>query len=143
MAHDNFPQGVSSARYSSSQLSPRAFLASVTSLVFVMYLQHEKVSNTFWNIILNKKPHVLVSWVWGYKLNNKVFDCFLSLFIVLFLVSLGAQFADTVCLTLSCQGLKVTMKKHPSAFKLCGQLAEKLTTVGEEALTLYEGHSWE
>lgn len=32
------------------------------------------------------------------------------------------------------------MKKHPSAFKLCGQLAEKLTTVGEEALTLYEGH---
>jgi len=87
MAHDNFPQGVSSARYSSSQLSPRAFLASVTSLVFVMYLQHEKVSNTFWNIILNKKPHVLVSWVWGYKLNNKVFDCFLSLFIVYFLLA--------------------------------------------------------
>lgn len=37
------------------------------------------------------------------------------------------------------QGLKVTMKKHPSAFKLCGYLAETVKTVGEEPMTLYEG----
>ena len=37
------------------------------------------------------------------------------------------------------QGLKVTMKKHPSAFKLTGHLADLLKTVGETALTLYEG----
>ena len=37
------------------------------------------------------------------------------------------------------QGLKVTMKKHPSAFKLTGHLAELLTTVGGTLLTLYEG----
>lgn len=37
------------------------------------------------------------------------------------------------------QGLKVTMKKHPSAFKLCGELAEKLKTVQDTSVTLYEG----
>lgn len=37
------------------------------------------------------------------------------------------------------QGLKVTMKKHPSTFKLCGELAEKLKTVQDTPLTLYEG----
>ena len=33
----------------------------------------------------------------------------------------------------------MTMKKHPSAFKLCGELAEKLKTVQDTPLTLYEG----
>jgi hypothetical protein len=32
------------------------------------------------------------------------------------------------------------MKKHPSAFKLCGELAEKLKTVQDTPLTLYEGN---
>ena len=41
--------------------------------------------------------------------------------------------------SLCVQGLKVTMKKHPSAFKLCGYLAETVKTVGEEPMTLYEG----
>ena len=31
------------------------------------------------------------------------------------------------------------MRKHPSAFKLCGSLAEKVKTVKDEAMTLYEG----
>ena len=31
------------------------------------------------------------------------------------------------------------MKKHPSAFKLHGELAQKLTTVKDQPLTLYEG----
>ena len=31
------------------------------------------------------------------------------------------------------------MKKHPSAFKLTGHLAELVKTVGEMPLTLYEG----
>ena len=31
------------------------------------------------------------------------------------------------------------MKKHPSAFKLCGELAEKVKTVKDTPLTLYEG----
>lgn len=37
------------------------------------------------------------------------------------------------------QSLKVTMKKHPSAFKLTGYLAKVLTTVEGTSLTLYEG----
>ena len=43
------------------------------------------------------------------------------------------------CKTNVSQGLKITMKKHPSAFKLCGYLAEKLKEVGSDPLTLYEG----
>ena len=38
------------------------------------------------------------------------------------------------------------MKKHPSAFKLCGELAEKVKTVTDTPLTLYDGmtlcHKW-
>ena len=41
------------------------------------------------------------------------------------------------------QGLKVTMKKHPSAFKLCGYLAETVKTVREEPMILYEGEPCE
>ena len=37
------------------------------------------------------------------------------------------------------EGLKVTMKKHPSSFKLLGELAEKNKLVGNEPTTLYEG----
>ncbi|CAI8015318.1 Putative L-aspartate dehydrogenase [Geodia barretti] len=37
------------------------------------------------------------------------------------------------------RGLKVTMKKHPSAFKLTGRLAELVKTVGDDPLTLYDG----
>lgn len=37
------------------------------------------------------------------------------------------------------KGLKVTMKKHPSAFKLCGYLVEKLQNIGSDPFTLYEG----
>ena len=37
------------------------------------------------------------------------------------------------------QALKVTMKKHPSSFKLQGELAEKLKAMSAEALTLYDG----
>lgn len=33
----------------------------------------------------------------------------------------------------------MTMKKHPSAFKLCGELAEKVKTVTDSPVTLYEG----
>lgn len=40
---------------------------------------------------------------------------------------------------MSLQGLKVTMKKHPSAFKLCGYLVEKLQNIGSDPFTLYEG----
>ena len=76
------------------------------------------------------KPHTSSV---GYQVRNETTN---------FLLALQGSITAIVCFTLSCQGLKVTMKKHPSAFKLCGQLAEKLTTVGEEALTLYEGHSW-
>ena len=39
------------------------------------------------------------------------------------------------------QGLKVTMKKHPSNFKLCGHLVEKLKTVKNEVVVLYEGEA--
>ena len=31
------------------------------------------------------------------------------------------------------------MKKHPSAFKLCGELAEKVKLVKDTPVTLYEG----
>ena len=31
------------------------------------------------------------------------------------------------------------MKKHPSAFKLCGHLAEAVKLVKDEAVTLFEG----
>ena len=31
------------------------------------------------------------------------------------------------------------MSKHPFSFKLCGSLAEKVKTVKDEPMTLYEG----
>eukprot|EP00794_Sanderia_malayensis_P014325 gene14325-15815_t len=37
------------------------------------------------------------------------------------------------------KGLKVTMKKHPSAFKLCGELIEKNNQVMNDPVILYEG----
>ena len=33
----------------------------------------------------------------------------------------------------------MTMKKHPSAFKLCGELVEKVKAVTDTPVTLYEG----
>lgn len=39
----------------------------------------------------------------------------------------------------SLQGLRVTMSKHPSSFKLNGSLEEKNKLVGDEPTTLYEG----
>ena len=38
-----------------------------------------------------------------------------------------------------CQGLTVTMKKHPDAFKLNGDLAELNSKVQNEPVILYEG----
>ena len=35
------------------------------------------------------------------------------------------------------------MKKHPSAFKLCGYLAETVKTVREEPMILYKGEPCE
>lgn len=46
---------------------------------------------------------------------------------------------EHVICTMYLQGLKITMKKHPSAFKLQGELEQKLTTVKDQPLTLYEG----
>lgn len=37
------------------------------------------------------------------------------------------------------QGLKITMKKHPSMLKVEGELLEKLKEVKDLPLTLYEG----
>lgn len=37
------------------------------------------------------------------------------------------------------RGLKVTMKKHPTAFKLCGDLIEKNKQVSDKAVVLYDG----
>ena len=37
------------------------------------------------------------------------------------------------------QGLKVTMKKHPSMLRLVGPLADRNNTVTDTAVTLYEG----
>ncbi|XP_037090517.1 putative L-aspartate dehydrogenase [Pollicipes pollicipes] len=37
------------------------------------------------------------------------------------------------------QGLRVTMRKHPAAFRLSGRLAELAATATESAVTLYEG----
>jgi len=39
----------------------------------------------------------------------------------------------------SLKGLKVTMKKHPSSFKLSGELEEKNNKVGDDPVVLYEG----
>lgn len=39
----------------------------------------------------------------------------------------------------SLKGLKVTMKKHPSSFKLVGELVKKNEQVGEDPVILYEG----
>lgn len=42
--------------------------------------------------------------------------------------------------TVSLQGLKVTMKKHPSCFKFEGELKAKNEQIcGSEAVTLYDG----
>ncbi len=37
------------------------------------------------------------------------------------------------------QGLKVTMKKHPSMLKVIGPLADRNNAVTDTAVTLYEG----
>ena len=39
----------------------------------------------------------------------------------------------------SLKGLKVTMKKHPSSFKLSAELEEKNDKVGDDPVVLYEG----
>ena len=52
----------------------------------------------------------------------------------------AVSFFDSIYSLSHLQGLKVTMKKHPSALKLTGALAEKLKTVQDTALTLYEGN---
>ncbi|XP_066910776.1 aspartate dehydrogenase domain-containing protein-like [Clytia hemisphaerica] len=39
----------------------------------------------------------------------------------------------------SLKGLKVTMKKHPSCFKVLGEVAERNEKVGDEPVVLYEG----
>ena len=37
------------------------------------------------------------------------------------------------------QALRVTMKKHPSCFKVLGEVAEKNNKVGDEPVILYDG----
>ena len=44
-----------------------------------------------------------------------------------------------MCYYHSIQGLKVTMKKTPSAFKLCGDLKAKNEQVTKDAVVLYSG----
>ena len=44
-----------------------------------------------------------------------------------------------MCYYHSLQGLKVTMKKTPSAFKLCGDLKAKNEQVTKDAVVLYSG----
>ena len=47
-----------------------------------------------------------------------------------------------VFLFLFLQALKVTMKKHPSCFKVLGEVAEKNNKVGEEPAILYDGNNF-
>lgn len=51
----------------------------------------------------------------------------------------GAQDIQKMADRGTLKGLKITMKKHPSAFKLCGYLAEKLKEVGNDPFILYDG----
>lgn len=44
-----------------------------------------------------------------------------------------------VCNEHDLQGLKVTMKKHPTAFKVCGPLVALVESVQDDPITLYEG----